>query len=538
MSMREFPGLIKVDFAEFLRQLRRNWVWVLLVPLVAVGAAFGLSQLPTKQYEAVARLLAAQPTSFQGNTGNLGQTSAIDSEAYREAALSSQVLKKVFGANVNLEQLRRIIRVRTVDGRQSGIVLLNVRRPNPEQAAKEANTWALALRDWDNSRVRESYTRNRAVIESQLNTVRGEIARGGISSENSEALRSLQGQLLRDRDAIRALELSASGQLSQLDEADVPTRSVSPRPVINSLIAGVLALVAIMLWLLGRDVLASAIRSSDDAAAATGLSILGEFPELAAGSDRNDLPNQAASYLRTNISHDLEDEEVKIIAVTSADPEEGKSSVAVALAKAYSRTGKPTLLIDLDLRRPVLGELFNITDGPDIVSVLSDPYFNWKVNWVDPDRPLYVLPCLKNDIEEPIGLLSDQFRYFLNRLRKSGEWSYIVIDTAPVLAVDDTLVVAPQVSGVLVVASVGRTNRRHLTVTVDSLKRIGARVLGLSLNRVKDNEGTLLSGRSYGYGYGREPKHNRKLELKRDRLMDSTRNTSEAKTTSEEGVTR
>ena len=203
MSMREFPGLIKVDFAEFLRQLRRNWLWVLLVPLVAVGAAFGLSQLPTKQYEAVARLLAAQPTSFQGNTGNLGQTSAIDSEAYREAALSSQVLKKVFGANVNLEQLRRIIRVRTVDGRQSGIVLLNVRRPDPEQAAKEANSWALALRDWDNSRVRESYTRNRAVIESQLNTVRADIARGGISTENSEALRSLQGQLLRDRDAIR-----------------------------------------------------------------------------------------------------------------------------------------------------------------------------------------------------------------------------------------------------------------------------------------------------------------------------------------------
>ena len=503
MSMRELPGLIKVDFAEFVRQLRRNWLWVLGIPILAVVAAFLISQLPTKQYQATARLLAAQPTAFQGNTGNLGQTSPIDSEAYREAALGSRVLRNAFGAEVNLEQLRRIIRVRTNDGRQSGTILLNVRRPDPKQAAQEANAWAEALREWDDNRVRQSYSRTRSVIESQLTSTRNEIASGNLSAERLSGLRSLEGTLLRDRDAIRALELSASGQLSELDEAEVPTRSVSPRPVLNALIAGLLSFVAVVLWLLGREVLASSVRGSEDAAKATGLTILGEFPELPGGSDRNALPNQAASYLRTNVNHDLMDEEVKIIAVTSPDPEEGKSSVAVALARAYARTGKPTLLIDLDLRRPVLHSLFEINDGPDITSVLNDPYLNVSAHKIDRDRPLYLLPCLK-DIDEPVSLLADQFRYFLNRLRDSGEWSYIVIDTAPVLAVDDTLVIAPQVSGVVMVASVGKTNRRHLGVAVDSLKRIGAKLLGLSVNRVRANEGVLMSGRGYGFGYGYE----------------------------------
>lgn len=501
--MRELPGLIKVDFAEFVRQLRRNWLWVLGIPILAVVAAFLLSQLPTKQYQATARLLAAQPTAFQGNTGNLGQTSPIDSEAYREAALGSRVLRNAFGADVNLEQLRRIIRVRTNDGRQSGTILLNVRRPDPKQAADEANAWAAALREWDDNRVRQSYSRTRSVIEAELANVRTQIASGNLSTDRLAALRSREGSLIGDRDSIRALELGASGQLSVLDEAEVPTRSVSPRPVLNALIAGLLAFVAVVLWLLGREVLTSSVRGSEDAAKATGLTILGEFPELPAGADRTSLPNQAASYLRTNVNHDLADEEVKIIAVTSPDPEEGKSSVAVALARAYARTGKPTLLIDLDLRRPVLHSLFEISEGPDITSVPNDPYLNVSAHKIDRDRPLYLLPCLK-DIDEPVGLLADQFRYFLNRLRDSGEWSHIIIDTAPVLAVDDTLVIAPQVSGVVMVSSVGKTNRRHLMVAVDSLRRIGAKLLGLSVNRVRADEGVLMSGRGYGFGYGYE----------------------------------
>ncbi|MER3482728.1 MAG: hypothetical protein C4332_05835 [Meiothermus sp.] len=81
------------------------------------------------------------------------------------------------------------------------------------------------------------------------------------------------------------------------------------------------------------------------------------------------------------------------------------------------------------------------------------------------------------------------------------EWDVVIMDTAPILEVTDTLIVAPQVSGLLLVVSAGSTNRRRLNAALDSLKRIGARVIGVAVNNLRSGEGLTASGRGYS-SYG------------------------------------
>lgn len=181
--------------------------------------------------------------------------------------------------------------------------------------------------------------------------------------ERIEGLGSLQGSLLRDLDLVRALEQGATGQLSLLDLAETPIYPVAPRSLLNALLAGLLTLAFGILFILLREVLVRTVRSSSDAVELTGLQVLGEFPKLAHAS--RDLPREAASYLRTYVNRGLMDEsEPKIIAVTSPEAKEGKISVSIALARAYARTGKHSLLIDLDLHRPILHSEFDIKSGP------------------------------------------------------------------------------------------------------------------------------------------------------------------------------
>ncbi|RMH56338.1 MAG: hypothetical protein D6684_05695, partial [Deinococcus-Thermus bacterium] len=342
-------------------------------------------------------------------------------------------------------------------------------------------------------RVRGSFSRYRVSLEAQLRTVQADLERSANSPERREGLRSLQGSLLRDLDLVRALEQGATGQLSLLDLAEVPLRPVAPRPLLNALLAGMLTLALGVLLFVLREALVRTVRSSEEAMGLTGLQVLGEFPRLL-GPGR-ELPKEAASYLRTYVNRGLmSEDDPKIVAVTSPEAKDGKSSVAIALARAYARTGKRTLLIDLDLHRPVLHEEFGVKSGPDVVSVLRDPLFGVAAHQVE--RGLSLLPCLQS-VDDPSGLLSQQLRPFLRRLREAGEWDTIVIDTPPVLAVTDTLVVAPQVSGVLVVVSVGITSRRGLRVAVDNLTRIGAQVLGLVVNQLRPGEGVLVTSKGY-----------------------------------------
>ncbi|MBO1436006.1 polysaccharide biosynthesis tyrosine autokinase [Meiothermus sp. CFH 77666] len=504
--IQQIPQEPEIDLVRLGQILRRNG-WRLLLFAASLGfLTFFFSWLQVPTYQASSRLLAAQSSAFSGSNllGTLPSQNLIDAEAYREAALSNLVLGRTLqAANLpseprDLELFTRNARVRTIQGQNSNVIILSVRSPNPQQAAQLANIWATSLIRWDDERVRGSFGSYRESLEAQLAVVKNQISQASNQgAESLSGLRTLQASLLRDIDLVRALERSASGQLSLIDRAVAPVRPTSPRPALYAVVAFLVGLVLAFGLLLLRETSVRNVRNADEAFSLTSLPILGEFPEMPAGTGRT-LSPEVASYLDISVTHTIAGGSPRIIAITSPAALEGKSSVAISLARACAKAGKLTLLIDLDSRKPVLHQEFRITKGQDIVSVLVNlPRIHPQPTLVE--NNLYLIPCLQ-PLENPPRLLSEMFRPFIAHLKESGQYDIIIIDTPPVLSVTDTLIIAPYVSGVLMVVREGQTDRRQLRSALDILKRVGAQTLGLVMNRVRDSQTFPKPDKVYGVG--------------------------------------
>jgi non-specific protein-tyrosine kinase len=490
----QIPHEPELDLVRLGRTLKRSVLWILAFAVLLSLATFVLSSLQTPVFQASARLLAAQSNVLSGSNllGTVPASALIDAGAYREAALSNLVLGRTLQAADlsttprDLERFVRSSRVRTVEGRNSNVIILSVRNADPERAAEIANIWARSLSQWDDERVRGSFGNFRESLEAQLAVVSGQINQTtNRSNENLTSLQTLRANLLRDIDLMRALERSATGQLSLIDRAIEPSRAASPRPLLYSVVAFLLGLAFAVGLVLLREASVRSVRNADEAFSLTSLPMLGEFPDMPASAGRT-LSPEVASYLDINVTHMIAGGSPRIVAVTSPAALEGKSSVAISLARASAKAGKRTLLIDLNSRRPVLHQEFRITQGSDIVSTLVNlPRIQLQPTLVE--NNLYVIPCLQ-PLENPSRLLSELFRPFIGSLKESGLYDLVVLDTPPVLTVTDTLIIAPYVSGVLMVVREGQTDRRQLRSALEILKRVGAQTLGLVMNRVRESQ--------------------------------------------------
>ncbi|WP_337868098.1 Wzz/FepE/Etk N-terminal domain-containing protein [Meiothermus sp.] len=490
----QIPQEPELDLARLGQILRRN-IRTLLLFAASLGLlTFLVSWLQAPTYQASSRLLAAQSSAFSGSSllGTVPSQNLIDAEAYREAALSSLVLGRTLQTAGlksdpgDLERFARSARVRTIEGQNSNVIILSIRNADPQKAAELANIWASSLMRWDDERVRGSFGSYRESLEAQLAVVRNQISQAtNRSSENLSGLLTLQATLQRDIDLVRALERSASGQLTLIDQAIAPARPTSPRPTLYAAVAFVVGLVLALGLLLLREASVRTVRNADEAFGLTSLPILGEFPEIPASAGRA-LSPEIAGYLDINVTHMIAGGGPRIIAVTSPAALEGKSSVAISLARACAKAGKRTLIIDLNSRRPVLHQEFRISQGGDIVSTLVNlPGIQPQPHLVE--NNLYVIPCLQ-PIENPPRLLSELFRPFIESLKESGQYDVVILDTPPVLTVTDTLIIAPYVSGVLMVVREGQTDKRQLRSALEILKRVGAQTLGLVMNRVREGQ--------------------------------------------------
>ncbi len=252
-----------------------------------------------------------------------------------------------------------------------------------------------------------------------------------------------------------------------------------------------------------KEAVSPFVRRSEEAAAVTDLPILAEFPRLPPRS-RTELPMEAAEFLRVGLKRLLLRDEPAILLVTSSVEGEGKTSVAIALAKALAQEERPTLLVDADLRRPVLGKLFGLESSPGILrsfATLEDAAVEAVSN-------LYIVPC-HHPPDGPVEILGRYFREWIRYLSAEKRYRYIVVDGAPLLPVADTLAIAPYATGVLLVAAEMMTRKKNLVRSVQLLNSIGVQPHGMVMNRVRQPSTVFLGG--YGsrqYGYGRAHSRN------------------------------
>ena len=194
--------------------------------------------------------------------------------------------------------------------------------------------------------------------------------------------------------------------------------------------------------------------------------------------------------------------EIKLIAVTSAMAGEGKTATAANLAVVLAQLGRQVLIVDCDLRKPRLHQVFHVSNRFGLVNQLTsavDPdavFLPTEVPnlWVTPSGPI---PPNPSEL-----LASDRMREWLKTAR--ARFDYVVVDTPPALAVTDATLVGMLVDGVVLTLRSGKVTRDEARLCRDKLRQAGIKILGAVLNRHRPLQGGLGKRYSYYESYGAE----------------------------------
>ena len=314
---------------------------------------------------------------------------------------------------------------------------------------------------------------------------------------------------LYDTFLTRMQETSATVDLDPInarviDSAEVPNSPVRPRSELIIVLSGMLAGMGGMGLALLVVALDSTFRGSEEVEETLNLPVLGIVPDVGKHTERHELSHkfldndaktfaEALRTIRTGVLLSGADRPLKRLLVTSTIPGEGKSTVTTNLAFALQQM-ENTVLIDADMRRPTLAKAFNLPPGtPGLANViLGHARLSDAVIEVDGLNllPAGVVP------PNPLELLSSEsFRSILDTLTQ--RYDRVLIDSPPVQAVSDALLLGTKVDAVVYVINAHRTQRVHAMKAVGQMLQAGAPLFGTVLNQVN-----VQKSQRYGYTYG------------------------------------
>lgn len=205
------------------------------------------------------------------------------------------------------------------------------------------------------------------------------------------------------------------------------------------------------------------------------------------------VPAEAYRTLRTNIQYASFDKELRRILVTSSGPGEGKSTTAANLALSIAETGKSVLLIDCDLRKPSVHKKFKISNEKGVTNFLLGEVTFEQATKVYKNK-LFIMTAGTIPPNPAEMLSSNKLKNFLKKV--SDQFDMVIIDSPPVMAVTDAQILSTITDGVILVITSGQTEKAMAIKAKESLKKVNANIIGVVLNRLKEE-----NGKSYGYGY-------------------------------------
>jgi capsular exopolysaccharide synthesis family protein len=204
-------------------------------------------------------------------------------------------------------------------------------------------------------------------------------------------------------------------------------------------------------------------------------------PDLITLTDPRNPAAEAYRTLRTNLTFTALDKPIETLIVTSAAPDEDKSTVLANLAVTMAQGERHTILVDADLRRPGLHEIFGVGNDRGLTTMIVEettlddpPLIDVGVDnlWLVPSGPLPPNPA---DI-----LGSHKMEQVIATLKARAD--VVLFDAPPVVAVTDAAVLGTKVDGVLLVVCAGRTRREHAQRAKELLERVHVRIVGAVLN--------------------------------------------------------
>jgi tyrosine-protein kinase Etk/Wzc len=297
-----------------------------------------------------------------------------------------------------------------------------------------------------------------------------------------------------------------------VEPAILPWEPIHPRPIRYMALAGILGLMLGLVLAFVRERLDTVFRREDDVGEWLGLSVLSQVPRLSPPSGKTagagalvavgrgpSLPAEAFRTLRTSVFFATQDSGgAREILVTSPGSREGKSTTCCNVAITSAQQGLNTLLVDCDLRRGGLHRVFDVRNPPGLSDFLDGQLSPDKLVHPTNVSNLYLVPA-GSPVQNPSELLGGpEFDRFLDSSRKSFE--VIIVDSPPVLAVTDAIVLSTKIGGVILVVRTDRTHRQAAADALTQLQTVGAGMLGVVVNDTP-GKGRYGYRNSYYYDY-------------------------------------
>ena len=501
---------------------RRLPLFVACAVLAAVAAYVGSSFIP-KTFEAKATLIVGQSLS----AANPDYTQLLVSErlaaTYAEVVTTQPILAQVvsdLALATTTEELAA--RVRADASPDSTILIITAQDSDPGRAAAIANALADDLiaasptiqgRDSD---IQKAVDANLASLQQEIESAQAEIARLTAleSPTPSQTTRTdtLQSRLITLRSTYAGFlaysSSSFANRLNVIEPAAAPIGPVSPRPFLDAVLAAFLAIVLSVGAVFVLELLDDSIKDHATVEAVTSLATLGSIPAMRVDRNRDETyrlvtllyprSRAAEAYrsLRTNLEFASPDAPLRTILITSAGPGEGKTVTAANLAVVFAQTDKRVLLVDADLRKPGVHKLFNLPNWGGVTAVLrsADAKLDAALRTEVPNLRVLTSGILPAN---PAELLASQkMRDVVQRL--AAEVDVVVVDSPPLAAVTDSVILSSLADGTVLVIDAGRSRRRLVAQANEALTRAGAHVLGALLNQIPAGAEDAYGG-AYGY---------------------------------------
>lgn len=230
-----------------------------------------------------------------------------------------------------------------------------------------------------------------------------------------------------------------------------------------------------------------------------------ERRELRLSLDKNApfIYQEAYKSLRTNLNFIASTTDVKSVVVTSAIPKESKSNVAVNLALNMASEGKSVIVVDCDLRKPVLHRYLNaghrrvgLTDVLAGIVRLDDVIVKYK------DVRLHLLPAGSIPPNPSEMLSQERMRKLVDYLKET--YDFVILDAPPVSVVTDAAVLGSYVDGAILVVRSKFAPKETVQLAKQKLENVDIKILGVVLTRYNAKDATKNSAYTYSYGYGYE----------------------------------
>jgi len=519
-----------IGLEDYLRiAWERAWIIILAV-VVVVGIALYMSLTTTPMYSAAASLVY-QKNDMDTVVSGYGlyaydydrdRTIATAVAAIGSSGPLAEAVKAQLRSDKPAEMLMGMVSVGTTEG--SDLVSIQAASPDPREAATVANAYADQFVIYRRNTDRATVAAAREVLKQQIDTLTPE-----------ERLNDY-GLILQDKyETLRVLESMQDGRFSLLRRAVVPTAPYAPQTTRNAVLALVVGLVlgagiAILIEYLDKRV-----KDEKTLERVTGLPVLASIPAVG-GKWRNTGKGQRSNSvvgfegsssillesfrtLRSSLQYFDVGGTLSTIIVTSGLPREGKSVTTVNLAISLALSGHRVVILEADLRRPMMHQYLGLDNQVGLSTVLAGKSTIAKASQlVDMDalvpskeriaqeeggslslrKNLYCLPSgpLPPNPAELLG--SAKMGQVIHELKRTCD--YLLIDTPPVLPVSDALLVAANADAIILTARLNSSTRGELDEVRSLLNRAGVRVLGVVAGGVKKKRGYYYR-RGYGYGY-------------------------------------